>query len=88
MNYLLNRGRSQARRSQSQICSAIVQAASRLNGDAHSDEYIKCFVVGARDASSLRAKFLVQPVTAVVASPNLSTHKPAGNCASRNDDRM
>jgi hypothetical protein len=41
-----------------------------------------------RGASSLRGKFLVQPVTAVVAPPNLSTHKPAGNCASRNDDRM
>src|ERR1700687_3028629 len=36
----------------------------------------------------LRDKFLVQPVTAVVAPPNLATHKPAGNCASRNDDRM
>ena len=33
----------------------------------------------ARDASSLRGKFLVQPVTAVVAPSNLSTHKPAGN---------
>jgi len=58
MNYLLNRGRSQARRSQSQICSAIVQAASRLNGDAHSDEYIKCFVVGARDANPYAMNFL------------------------------
>src|SRR5258707_9719025 len=42
----------------------------------------------ARDASSLRGKFLVQPVTAVVAPPNLSTHKPAGNCGSLNDGRI
>jgi hypothetical protein len=35
----------------------------------------------------LRDKFFVQPVTAVVASPNLSAHKPAGNCASGDDDR-
>jgi hypothetical protein len=35
----------------------------------------------------LSDKLFVQPVTAVVASPNLSTHKPAGNCASRDDDR-
>jgi len=45
---------------------------------------------GWRDRSRgqpLRDKFFVQPMTAVVASPNLSTHKPAGNCASGDDDR-
>jgi hypothetical protein len=36
----------------------------------------------------LRDEFLVQPVSAVVTPPNLSAHKPAGNCSSRNDDRM
>jgi hypothetical protein len=35
----------------------------------------------------LRDTFFVQPMTAVVASPNLSAHKPAGNCASGDDDR-
>jgi len=35
----------------------------------------------------LRDEFFVQPVTAVVAPPNLSAHKPAGNCAPRDDDR-
>jgi hypothetical protein len=35
----------------------------------------------------LRDKFLVQPVTAVVSPPNLSAHKSAGNCTSRDDDR-
>ena len=32
------------------------------------------------------AKFLVEPPTAVVTSPNLSAHKPAGNCASGDND--
>jgi hypothetical protein len=32
-------------------------------------------------------KFFVQPVTAVVTSPNLSAHKPAGNCAPRYNHR-
>jgi hypothetical protein len=36
----------------------------------------------------LRDDFFVQPATAVIASPNLSAYKPAGNCASGNDDRM
>jgi hypothetical protein len=31
-------------------------------------------------------KFLVQPATAVVSSPNLSAHQPAGDAASRHDD--
>jgi hypothetical protein len=31
-------------------------------------------------------KFLVQPATPVMSSPNLSVHKPAGNCASRYND--
>ena len=35
----------------------------------------------------LRAKFFVQPMTAVVAPPNLPAHKPTGNCASGDDDR-
>src|SRR5258707_7611011 len=35
----------------------------------------------------LRAKFFVQPMTAVVAPPYLSAHKPTGNCASGDDDR-
>jgi hypothetical protein len=34
----------------------------------------------------LRDEFFVQPVTAVVAPPNLSAQKPAGNCAPRDDD--
>ena len=45
---------------------------------------------GWRDRSRgqpLRDKFFVQPMTAVVAPPNLSAHKPASNCASGNDDR-
>jgi hypothetical protein len=45
---------------------------------------------GWRDRSRgqpLRDKFLVHPMTAVVASPNLSAHQPAGNGASGNDDR-
>jgi hypothetical protein len=45
---------------------------------------------GWRDCSrgrSLRDKFFVHPMTAVVASPNLSTHQPAGNGAPGNDDR-
>src|ERR1700730_249744 len=40
-----------------------------------------------RGRRPLNDKFFVQPVTAVVTSPNLSSHKPAGNCASRDDDR-
>ena len=35
----------------------------------------------------LNDEFFVQPVTAVVAPPNPSAHKPAGNCASWDDDR-
>jgi hypothetical protein len=45
---------------------------------------------GRRDRSRrqpLRDKFFVQPTTAVVAPPNLAAHKPAGNCASGDDDR-
>lgn len=45
---------------------------------------------GWRDRSRgqpLRDKFLVHPMTAVVASPNLSTHQPARNGAPGNDDR-
>jgi hypothetical protein len=40
-----------------------------------------------RDADPLNDKLFVQPVTAIVAPPNLSVHKPAGNCAPRDDDR-
>jgi hypothetical protein len=32
-------------------------------------------------------EFFVQPVTAAAAPPNLPAHKPAGNCAPRDDDR-
>jgi hypothetical protein len=35
---------------------------------------------------SLPAKFFVKPPAAVVTSPNLSAHKPAGNCASGDHD--
>jgi hypothetical protein len=35
----------------------------------------------------LSDEFFVSPGTAVVAPPNLSAHKPAGNCAPRDDDR-
>lgn len=31
-------------------------------------------------------KFLVQPATPVMSPPNLSVHKPTGNCASRHND--
>jgi len=44
--------------------------------------------VGAIVDAPLRDEFLVQPVSAIVTPPNLSAHKPAGNCSSRNDDRM
>ena len=44
-------------------------------------------VGGRSQRQPLRDKFFVQPMTAVVAPPNLSAHKPAGNCASRDDDR-
>ena len=41
----------------------------------------------ARGGQPLRDKFFVQSMTAVVAPPNLSAHKPASNCASGDDDR-
>jgi len=49
-----------------------------------------CYSQGWRDRSRgqlLRDKFFVHPMTAVVASPNLSTYEPAGNGAPGNDDR-
>jgi hypothetical protein len=34
----------------------------------------------------LGPKFFVKPPTAIVTSPNLSAHKPAGNCAPGDND--
>src|ERR1700733_8817231 len=68
----------------------------RLNHDApSSSRKIRLLGQATSECKSARSltrplcdKFLVQPASAVVAPPNLSAHKPTGNCSSRNDDRM
>jgi hypothetical protein len=42
-------------RNQSQIFSAKAQSASRLSGDAHSDEYIESFVESVRETKPPRS---------------------------------